>query len=291
MELKEKISICYTCCGPTFRESTIEKLKNFYPDNDNIFYCVVTDDKSFFNGVERQNLIVNELKDFYPKYPKLEKNEFFLESTDKNDYSQKFCATNYKFPFSTYRFNLLQSINLGIKNVAIMCTDSSLNFGRFNNEVFNNTNFIYTTGHWDAPISGNHMNNIVERLEDKFNLKSDEIVRVLDGAARLIVPDSLLTLKRFFIVWNDIIEYLFEKNLIHFYEGTYVINDEFILAPIYNSLNLNKNRDENPGMKYGFFDVKHEVGKERYWRTNGADGLQEHPIYEEFLRINNINTI
>jgi len=289
IKLKERISVCYTCCGPTFRESVLDKLKNFYFDNENIFYCILTDDKSYFDGVQRQNLVVNELKDFYQEFPKLEKNEYFLESTSKNDYSTQFCDLDYIFPFSTYRFNLLQSIRLGIKNVAILCTDSSLNFKNFNDGVFDNINFIYNAvSHWDADTSEHDMTYIVKRLNDKFNLYPDKIVRVLDAAARLFIPENLEALMVFFTVWNDVIEYLYDENLIRLYRGSYVINDEYILAPIYNSLNLSKNRDTNHGMKYGFFDVVHNVGKERYWRTNGADGLEQHKIYEEFLKINKI---
>jgi len=65
MDLNEKIAICFTCCGPTYRQTAYEKLENYYFDNDNIYYCILTDDRNYFNGLKRKNLIVNELKDFY----------------------------------------------------------------------------------------------------------------------------------------------------------------------------------------------------------------------------------
>ena len=127
MDFNEKIAICYTCCGPTYRKTALEKLNNLHIDNPNLYYFVLTDDKSYFNGVTRQNFIVNELKDFYPEYPELETYEPFLESTSKEDYAEKFLAQNYKFPFSTNRFHFKQAKEFGVHNIAMLGTDTDIN--------------------------------------------------------------------------------------------------------------------------------------------------------------------
>lgn len=284
--LKEKISICYTCCGPTYRESVMKKLNNYYFDDDNLFYCILTDDKSYFDSINRKNLIINELKDFYDEYPMLEKNEYFLESNSKTDYGTKFVDSNYVFSFSTYRFNVLQSIKLEIKNVVLMCADTKLDFNVFNNDFFDRKNYFYNAvSEWDSNINQNNMSFIVERLKSKFNLDVDETIRVLDAAGRMYIAEDLKSLETFFIIWNDVIEYLYETKKINVFRGTYVINDEYILAPIYNALNLNK---RSVHCTERIFDVKHNVKEERFWRTGGSNGLFEHKNYEEFLKINNL---
>ena len=135
IKLKEKIAICYTCCGPTYRKSAYDKIKNYYFDHEDIYYCILTDDKQYFKDLDRKNLIVNELEDFRAEFPKLKDKEFFLQSSDKNDYAKKWVDQGYLFPFSTYRFNVLQAIKLNIKNVALLCTDAAINF---------NTSFFIT---------------------------------------------------------------------------------------------------------------------------------------------------
>ena len=286
IELKEKISICYTCCGPTYRKSAYDKLKDYYFDNDMIYYCILTDDKEYFKDIERKNLVVNELKDFYCLYPKLEQNEYFLESSGLDDYAEKFVNGEYLFPFSTYRFNLLQSIRLGVKNVAIMCTDTSIDFDHFDEHFFDHKNDVYNSvSEWDVNTLEHDIPYVVKRLKEKFNLNVDENVRLLDAAGRFFIPNNLTDLKKLFIIWNDVIEYLYDNNLIHLYKGSYVINDEYILAPIYNALRITTNRDSHSSR---IFNPIHDFGKERYWRTCGQGGLLEHVNYEEFLKINNL---
>ena len=116
--IQEPLVIGYTCCGPTYRKSVYDKIKDYYFDDDNLYYCILTDDKSYFSDLTRKNLIVNELKDFYSEFPDLEKNEYFLESTNEQEYADNFIQTNYLFPFSripqsffikTIYLNLLKS--------------------------------------------------------------------------------------------------------------------------------------------------------------------------------------
>ena len=57
--MEEKIAICYTCCGPTYRKTAKEKLINLHEDNPNIYYFIITDDKNYFKDIQRKNLVVN----------------------------------------------------------------------------------------------------------------------------------------------------------------------------------------------------------------------------------------
>lgn len=285
--LTEKLAVCYTCCGPTYRASALKKLNQFYFDDDNIYYCILTDDKSYFKDVQRKNVIVNELKDFYDRFPKLEKNEFFLESNDSTEYATKFNTENYLFPFSTYRFNVLQAIDHGITNVALMCTDTHLNINRIvEGNMLEQKEMMYNAvSEWDVDIHDSIMSPIIDRLKDRWQLNTDETVRVLDAAGRFYVAQDIESLTRFFNVWNDVIEYLYDTNQINIFKGHYVVNDEYILAPIYNVLNLSK-RPQHSGS--GVFNVNHNQLQERYWRYGGDGSIKEHNDYQEFLKINNL---
>lgn len=287
IKLEEKLAICHTCCGPTYRESALNNLQNYYTDNDNIVYCVLTDDKSYFSNLKRKNLVVNELKDFYGQFPALEENEYFLESVDKNDYSEKFCQQKYLFPFSTYRFNLLQAAQFGIKNVAMMPTDGVLDLYGYEKLIFKNKNYIYNAvSNWLYDVTDPHYHSqlVVDRLKSKFGLSVEKNIYALDAAARLFVFDTLERMNHFFVVWNDVIEYLFKTKTINNFAGSYARNDEYILAPIYNAFELTKNRSDI--YYYRIFNIQHDVKRERYWRTGGVGGLQEHPNYDQFLKIN-----
>ncbi len=285
--LKEKIAICYVSCGPTYRESAYRRIAQDYFDDDNIYYCILTEDKNYFSDLKRNNLIVNELKDFYSSFPNLEKNEYFLESISKTDYSTKFVTQNWLFPFSTYRFCVLQALRLKIKNVVLLSTDTTLDFNFFDNSFFEKTNYFYNAvSEWDEDIQNRNMKYIVDRLKNKYGLSPDKTVRVLDAAARAYIPDSIQSLQLFFDIWNDMVEYLFENNLMHHFTGHYVINDEYILAPIYNVLNLNKRENHSTSR---IFNVKHDPYNERYWRLGGDGNIKEHMNYEEYLKINNIS--
>jgi len=287
MKIKNKIAICFTCCGPTYRKSAKKKLEEYYFDHKNVYYCVLTDNKKYFKDVKRKNLVVNELKDFYPRFPDLEKNEAFLESKSKNDYAKKFNDKNWAFSFSTYRFNLLQAIKLGVPNVVLLCTDTDFDFKQFDEDYFYK---IKPTIHnavseWNENIENKDMIWVGNRLKERWNLVPDVNLRVLDAAGRFIVPNNLYGLKKFFILWNDVIEYLHKEDLYKRYRGSYVINDEYILAPIYNVLGLNKGRHSHNSR---IFQVKHNIGEERYWSTGGRGGMLQHTNYQEFKKINKI---
>jgi hypothetical protein len=270
--LEEKIAICYTCCGPTYRESTKKQLNTKYFDDNNIYYCILTDDKSYFDDVKLKNLVVNELKDFYKDFPNLEKNEAFLESKSKEEYGSKFIETSYLFPFSTYRFNLLQAINLGISNITLLCTDTYINLKPqpewgfepewgFNNNIIKNKNTIYNAvSRWSSPITENNMGLISDILKKDFNLIADDTVTVVDAAARLFIFENTKQVTKFFNLWNNIIEKLYSTKKISVFEGSYVINDEYILAPLYNIFKFTISPDI-----FRIFTVKHDSENERFW--------------------------
>jgi hypothetical protein len=270
--LEEKIAVCYTCCGPTYRESTKKQLNTKYFDDDNIYYCILTDDKSYFDDVKLKNLVVNELKDFYKDFPDLEKNEAFLESNSKEDYAIKFVDNNYLFPFSTYRFNLFQAANLGISNIALLCTDTYINFKPepewesgsdfgFKNDVFKKKNSIHNAvSRWSSPITGHNMGLISDILKKDFNLITDDTVTVVDAAARLFIFENTKQVTKFFNLWNNIIEKLYSTKKISVFEGSYVINDEYILAPLYNIFKFTISPDI-----FRIFTVKHDSENERFW--------------------------
>lgn len=297
INFKEKIAVCHTCCGPTYRKSTYDKLKNYYKDNENIYYCVLTDDKEYFKDLNRKNLIVNELEDFRQEFPKLKNKEFFLKSSDKNDYAKKWVEQKYYFPFSTYRFNVLQAIKLNIKNIILLCTDTKIIFDPefFNDELFQKTEMFYNTNsEWDENINNFSMEFPIKILKEKYNLFVDNTVRILDAPARMYIPKDLDSLKRFFNIWNDVIETLYENNQIHHFVGSYSINDEYILGPIYNALNLNKRHChtlqipiDNPSRSV--FQVNHNSIHERFWVIAGDGTIKESTNYEEFLKINNLS--
>ena len=264
--IQEPLVIGYTCCGPTYRKSVYDKIKDYYFDDDNLYYCILTDDKSYFSDLTRKNLIVNELKDFYSEFPDLEKNEYFLESTNEQEYANNFIQTKYLFPFSTYRFNVLQAIRLDVKNVAMLCTDAVITFNGVNEYFFQNTNNIYNSiSRWysnaqePSIIGYMDMKPIISFLENKYNKSIDKNLLVLDEAARLYIPNTLDDLKNLFYIWNEVIEFLYESKKINQYKGSYVIHDEYILAPIYNLLNINVGNISN------LFDVKHNREVERFW--------------------------
>lgn len=285
--LKEKIAICYICSGETFRETALDKLQNYYKDNDNFYYLILTDNKEYFNKVNRKNLIVNEIKDFYTDYPHVKKYESIIEAKDKNEYAKTFVDSNYLFSFSLMRFHLLQAFKHNISNIAMMCTDTSFNPDNLQH-LPQEKNIIYNSvSEWDENISKYSMNVIAKFLKDKYNYISDEKVRVLDAAGRFFLFKDIDQVKNFFDIWDNTIQYLYKSKNINHFKGAYVINDEYILAPIYRMFGLN-NKYSHAG-NHRLFEVKHNIKKERFWRTLGYEGLKEHHNYEEFLKINNLN--
>jgi hypothetical protein len=148
----------------------------------------------------------------------------------------------------------------------MLCADTVITFNGVDENLFQNTNIMYNAISWwnsnvDAPISVGYMNMkpIVLFLENKYNKSIDKNLLVLDEAARLYIPNTLDDLKTLFYTWNEVIEFLYENKKINQYNGSYVVHDEYILAPIYNLLDINFRNISN------LFDVKHNKEVERFW--------------------------
>lgn len=261
----EKIAIGYTCCGPTYRKSALDKLENHYYDHPNLYYCILTDDKSYFKDCKRQNLVVNELRDFYPYFPYLEKYEAFLESESAEDYGQKFVAANYKFPFATYRFNLLQAMNFGVTNVALLGTDSTLNLDFLTDELLSKKNIMYNfVSAWYEEVERDRIKVVVDMVKKRYDLEVvDKEVLVFDEAARLYVLRSTVFMNYFLRMWDDIVSTLYIENKTHFHVGSYAMHDEFLLAVIYNVIGIYP--PESLSINHNIFDVRHNPKEERFW--------------------------
>ena len=262
MSFNEKIAICYTCCGPTYRKTALEKLKNLHIDDPNLYYFIITDDKSYFEGITRQNLIINEIEDFYPEFPEIEINEPFLKSTSIEDYAEKFISQQYKFPFSTNRFHFKQAREYGIRNIAMLGTDTDLNLNIVNN-FLNPKNTLYNAvSRWYKNVSEENMMCVVDILKEKYNLPVKDEVMVFDAAAKFFIFDSVEKMDQFFNIWNDIMSILYKENKIKDFGGWYAVNDEYILAPIYDALNIEGPKTDD---YVNLFNVKHNPAEERFW--------------------------
>jgi hypothetical protein len=69
-------------------------------------------------------------------------------------------------------------------------------------------------------------------------------------------------MQEFFNVWNDIMFTLYRSNEMKNFAGSYARNDEYILAPIYNALNI---RQSNTNKYYELFTPQHNPSVERFW--------------------------
>lgn len=263
-KFNEKVCICYTPCGPTYRKTTLDKLNNIYFDDPNLCYSVITDDKEYFKDVKIKNFVVKELKDFYSEYPHVEEYEAYLESTDVNDYADKVVKSNYKFSFSSMRFHLLHAKEFGASNVALLCTDSTLKLENLNDEILTQKNMIYNAvSLWPVPSTEKKANIVVNILKEKYGLITRDEFMVYDAAARFFVFDNLDNMGKFFDIWHDVITTLYLNGKISEFIGWVMFNDEYILAPIYDVFNIIGPSDFT---KCGrLLDVYHNQKEERFW--------------------------
>jgi len=254
----EKIIVGYVAVGPTYRKSLYDNLKNYYEDDDNLYYCVITDNKDYFSDIDRKNLIVNDLNDFFDENDNRRK-EYLIRTEDKEEYAQKF-REGYRFPFSVYRFLLIQAIELGITNVTMMCTDTKIDFNIFQNEFLEEKNTIYNAiSNWYVHRDEKEINKIYPFIKERFNIEVDEQLLVLDAAARFYIGENVEQLKKLFDIWDEVTYHLYETDNMKHFVGGYVINDEYILAPVYNAMKIKHK------FNHALFDVKHNAKVERFW--------------------------
>ena len=262
----EKLAICYTCCGPTYRKTALEKFNDSYFDDPNLYYFVLTDDKSYFKNVQRKNFVVNELKDFYTDYPELEQYEPFLESIDAQDYAKKFLEQGYKFPFSTTRFHLLQAKEHNVCNIAMLGTDSDVNFNILNQEHLTDKDIIYNmVTQWHVSADDVKMKVVVDLLKEKYGLITNQQINVFDEAARLYVFSNLTKMDEFFTIWNNVVFDLYREGKMDCFRGWYAMNDEYLLGAIYDVIGIQNPKDININPQ--ILTVNHNPQVERFWLT------------------------
>lgn len=279
----EKIAICYTAIGESYRESVVKRINESGYRGENYAYIILTDNVGYFEGKFNKFVTIYDVNKVMKH-----KEEIILSSVDKNDYAEQFSSTNYLFPFSIYRFLLIAAWGMDIKNVCIMCTDTKIDESVFDLSLLGERkNYVYNAvSEWDAMGSEHSMGVVWDALRVICGYEFDKrnSVRVLDHAARLFVFEYLSDLRNFFVHWDKLIKYLYDTNNMHHFNGSYVINDEYILAPLYKMYGLTDNRLHNPPR---IFQVNHNIAEERFWRTAGC-GLLESTNYEEFKKINNL---
>ena len=142
INFKEKLAICMSVNGPRHRQLALERLLDFelYPDLDNLYFFITTDKVEYFKGVNRKNLIVKDLKDFYKDHPEVEKNEAYFDWDDDEDiegYGKKFNEINWKWSANIQRFHLKTAIEQGVTNVGIFCTDAFMFLDRVKDSFLN----------------------------------------------------------------------------------------------------------------------------------------------------------
>lgn len=264
INLNENISICYTCCGPTYRKSALRQLTENCVEHPNVSYCVLTDDKDYFSGVTLQNFLVNSIEDFYDEFPLSEKYEPYLKGVDENEYAKKFIERNYKFPYATMRFQMLQAKKFGALNVALLNTDTTINLETLTPDLLKDKNIIYNAvSLWYENYDDLRIKTAVDVLVERHDLTSTFPIMVFDEAARLYVLNDEAKLDELFFLWNDVVETLYQKDQMKHHIGSYVTHDEFILAPIYNCIGIDRPADDS--IKNRIFNVKHNATEERFW--------------------------
>jgi hypothetical protein len=214
----------------------------------------------------------------------MEKYEYFMESDGIDDYGQKFITTNYKFPISVYRFILHLSIELEIKNVTLLCTDSYLDIYNFNNDIFFSKKNIHFNGGFLHELK--HNNGYKDSISPSIFLQkkygynshfSDKIIKlnnhdlfikkneifIIDEAARFYIFKNISDIKIYFTLWNETVEYLCLNNKIDNYNSGFMRMNEWIVAPIndflgyeftFNNNILHVNHD--PLKERRFFNIK-----------------------------------
>lgn len=246
IQLNNKVAICYTCTTKIVREIVLWQLTNRWFDNDNLYYFIITDDKSVFSDCQRKNLIVNDI---------LEYNTHVLEKPQ----------SPWPFSFSLFRFHLQQVKPYGITNLGMFCADSIFREEFYNNpqqleNVINNItqepNTLYnhvnvfsinaktglqTIGHTHPPYRDIFLNTL-SYLKQEYNFTpTSEIIKVPDAAVRFFNFDDENKIDFLFEVWEKVIKHFYNNPFTDLFgnltSGT-IINDEYILGPIYNMLGL-----------------------------------------------------
>lgn len=262
----EKIAVCYTVAGPTYKATALQKLRD-RPKHDLIQYFLITDDRQYFSEIQSDDILIKELSEFYGEYPEIKPYEYFLTTSDLKEYGDTFLNKHYAFPFSAMRFHLKLAEQMNITNVALMATDSELFLNKITDELLSDKNKLYNAvSLWqledhDIP----KINIIAEVIKDIWNVDLPKTFMVYDEAARFYVFENIEFMNKFFSMWHELIVQMFERNKMKHFHGTFMYNEELMLAAIYAILGITH---VEPWI--GLFDVLHDLEKERPWTVGAA---------------------
>lgn len=259
-----KIAICYTCAGETYKSSALTKLNEYYFDHPNLYYYIITDDVKYFEKCSRINLKVSSLKEFQDKYPQFSQYEYFLESNNIGEYAEKYVNTDYKFPFSLFRYNILQAIEDGIYNISMLGTDSHLTAENITEDMFKDNTLYYLISRWEERKNDPRIEAVVDYFKEKIGYTPNkESIMVYDEACRLYILGSREKALKLFNLWDEVLYHLYETGKMQeLYRGWYIMHDEWILAVIYDIMGIEGAGD---GDSWRVMDVKHVPEQERFW--------------------------
>lgn len=258
-----RVAICHNFCGPTYKKSCIDKLTNHYQDHDDVYYFVITDNIKPFINLPRKNLIVKNIKDFHSEFPNIKKYEPYLEAKTAEEYAEKFRKQKYRFPFSTNRLHLKLAAEYGIKNVAMMATDSFFIVDRFRKLPLRDNRLYNLMTHWYTDMPNKSMWLVKEILKEEFNLACGEKIHIFDAACKTFCFESVDFMLNFLNIWDTVLTKLYDRDLIKRFQGPYAVNNEYILGPIYDVLGI-----KGPPTHHicrSFMTVKHNQKEERFW--------------------------
>lgn len=261
--IDSRIAICHNFCGPTYKKSCIDKLTNHYRDHDDVYYFVITDDTKPFENIPRRNLVVKNIKDFHEDYPNIKKYEPYLEAQTPEEYAQKFRKQKYRFPFSTNRLHLRLAAEYDIKNVAMMATDSFFRIEQFKNIPFRDNILYNLATHWYTNIPGKSMELVKDILEEEFNITCGDKIHIFDAACKTFCFESVDFMLKFLNIWDVVLTRLYDKNLIGRFQGSYAVNNEYILGPIYDAIGISGPPKHN--ICRSIMTVNHDQKTERFW--------------------------
>ncbi len=266
LNFSEKIALCYTVAGPTYKKSALDKLKTRIKNN-NILYIVITNDKNYFSEVVDTDVIVKELKEFYSEYPEIEQYEYFLETEDLKEYGDAFLTKDYSFPFSVMRFHLKVAAEFGITNVGLLATDSDFKFNLVTDQLLSKKNILYNAVSLWPPdeLDLQKIDIIREVINNLWNVTFENPNMIYDEAARFYVFESIEFMNKFFSMWHELIIEMFKNGTIKHFRGTFMHNEELMLAVIYKMLHIT-----HPDPFIGLFDINHDLELERPWTISAG---------------------
>jgi len=259
IKVENKIAVCYTCTTRILREITLWQLTNKWFDNDNVYYFIITDDKSTFENCDRKNLTVNTV------------DEFEVHPIEQLN-------SGHPHSFSLMRFHLQQIKPYNITSFGLFCCDTIIREGHyFDSSTFSKViNGISSTpyltfvhcgvgeiGAQTGIIRHSDVNEDYQQtyldslkfLKSAYNWEpKTEYILIFDGAARFFNFKETNEVDLFFEIWDYLIHEHY-KDLELIKKGGNIVNDEYILSPLYDMMGLKW--DNNSTNNYLPFESHH----------------------------------